>query len=155
MRIQRSDESYDQLPAGSGTLGRVTGERRRVAAWVGIAFLAAACGPADPASLTLTPVDTGTGAPTPARIEVLDEGGGTHVAADALTVVKECAVAPLPEWAAWLVRSDRIDDPHTGRTHFYADGTARLSLPPGRYRVRAFKGMEYEITDAGDRAGAR
>jgi hypothetical protein len=34
---------------------------------------------------------------------------------------------------------------HTGAVQFYTDGRCRLSLPPGDYRVRVFKGLEYRV----------
>jgi hypothetical protein len=100
-----------------------------------------ACAPADGAlELRVLGAD---GAPTPARVEILDADGRAHVAADALEVRLECWTPPLPDWAAGLQRATSIDNPYTGTTQFYLDGTARATLPPGRYRVSVSKGNEY------------
>ncbi|MCZ6782403.1 MAG: CehA/McbA family metallohydrolase [Proteobacteria bacterium] len=96
--------------------------------------------------LVLRVVDE-TGVETPARIELIDAEGRAHVARDGLLVRRECFVAPLPEWLAPLQESREIDNPYTGTTQFYADGTAHLSLPPGSYKLRAYKGPEYRRTE--------
>ncbi len=121
-----------------------SGRARRLAA-LGIAALFAGCS-ADPNGiLVLRLVNADSGEPTPGRIEVLDERGGAHVALDALPLTLECEVAPLPGWASWLTRSDHIENPHSGTTQFYSDGSAELSLPPGRYRITVYKGIEYRV----------
>ncbi|MBW2270161.1 MAG: CehA/McbA family metallohydrolase [Deltaproteobacteria bacterium] len=97
-----------------------------------------------PATLEIRVVDE-SGQPTPARLELLDEAGQSHIADDGLRVKTECFTTPLPDWASSLVTARSIDNPYTGTTQFYADGTARASLPPGRYRARASKGIEYRV----------
>ena len=87
------------------------------------------------------------GAETPARVELLDAEGRAHFARDALPVRRECVLAPLAEWLAPLQQSRHIYNPYTGTDQFYVDGTAHLSLPPGTYRLRAFRGPEYRRTE--------
>jgi hypothetical protein len=84
------------------------------------------------------------GQPVPARIELLDEQGTAHVAADALEIKLECFTVPFPEWASSLQRAQSLDNPYTGTRQFYVDGQARASLPPGRYRLTATRGIEYQ-----------
>lgn len=84
----------------------------------------------------------------PARLEVRDEAGGAFVAEDAIPLRFECILQPLPDWLAERVSISRaLENPHTGTTQFYADGAARLVLPTGRYRVRAFRGIEHEVAE--------
>jgi hypothetical protein len=90
-------------------------------------------------------VQADSGEATPARIEVVDSSGNTHVAPGALPLTLECEVAPLPGWAAWLTASKQIENPHTGTTQFYADGSIELPLRPGRYHVTVYKGIEYRV----------
>ncbi len=87
------------------------------------------------------------GVETPARVELLDAEGRAHFAPDALPVHRECVLAPLPEWLAPLQQSRHIYNPYTGTDQFYIDGTAHLSLAPGSYRLRAFRGPEYRRTE--------
>lgn len=39
----------------------------------------------------------------------------------------------------------KFNNLHTGADQFYASGSCKLSLPPGDYRVRVFKGLEYRV----------
>jgi len=41
--------------------------------------------------------------------------------------------------------SRKFSNIHTGTDQFYTSGTCRLSLPPGDYRVRVYKGLEYRV----------
>ncbi len=84
-----------------------------------------------------------TGQPTPARIELVDGRGETYVAEDALTIKIECWTTPLPDWAASVQRTQSLTNPYTGIRQFYVDGTAQVTLPAGRYRLTAWKGIEY------------
>ncbi len=105
--------------------------------------------------LALTVRDVDTGAPTSARIELLDENGQAVVPHDALTVFSDCGSAPVHAWiprfatlqARWNEHRE-IANPYTGTTQFYADGLVDVRLPAGSYSVRATKGVEYR------RAGA-
>jgi hypothetical protein len=82
--------------------------------------------------LKLTVVDELTGKPTPARLELLDDQGKAYVADDAL-------VFSGPS-------TQKIRDPYHGADQFYCTGKAQVSLPPGAYKLRAFKGNEYRVT---------
>jgi hypothetical protein len=67
----------------------------------------------------------------------------------ALPLRFECEVAPLPAWAAELFSiSKRIENPHTGTTQFYTQGEVSIDLPAGRYTLRVFKGIEYEVVQS-------
>lgn len=98
-------------------------------------------------TLELNVVDA-EGVAVPARIELLDDRGEAHVADDALTINTECYVVPFPDWASSLQRSQSIDNPYVGTRQFYVDGAAHASLPSGRYRVTASRGVEYRIATA-------
>lgn len=102
-------------------------------------------------TLELTIRDDTTGVPTSARVELLDENGGAVIPDDALTVFSDCGNVPVHVWlpgfaslqATW--NGDRaVPNPYTGTTQFYANGSLRVQLAPGRYSVRASKGLEYE-----------
>jgi hypothetical protein len=115
-----------------------------------IAFLLAAMSlgcTSEGGTLELRIVDD-AGVPVPARIELLDEWGIAHVARDALEIKLECFTVPFPEWASSLQRAQSLDNPYTGTRQFYADGEARASLPPGRYRLTATRGIEYRTAAA-------
>ncbi len=111
-------------------------------------LLTVACSPPD-GTLELRVVDS-KGMATPARIEIVDDEGRNHVAADALEIRTECATPPLPDWASAvqnaLHRQQSIDSPYSGTTQFYTDGDTRTSLPAGRYRIVARKGIEYRTS---------
>jgi len=36
----------------------------------------------------------------------------------------------------------KFSNVHTGTDQFYTAGTCRISLPPGDYRLRVYRGME-------------
>jgi len=104
----------------------------------------------DPATGTLhvRVFDAALGEEVPARLELRDERGQAWVAEDAVPLRFECLLQPLPDWAAERVSISReLPNPHTGTTQFYADGSVRVALPAGRYRLRAFRGIEYEVAD--------
>jgi hypothetical protein len=103
----------------------------------------------DPAGrLEFRVVEGARGAAVPARVELLDEAGRPWVPEGALPLRFECVAAPLPDWAAGILSiSQHLENPHTGTTQFYVDGTASLELPPGRYRLRVFKGIEYAVAE--------
>jgi len=121
------------------------GAMRRV--WFLALSLAMACSSDEGGTLQLRILDGSQ--EVPARVEVLDAGGSAFAASDALAVHLECATAPLPEWLRGRISSsDRLHNKRTGTEQFYTAGTARLELPPGRYRVRAFKGIEFRVAHA-------
>jgi len=103
----------------------------------------AGCGSsAEPDGRLVLRVVDAEGRSVPARVELLDAQGEAHVPPQALPLHFQCSFAPPPAWAEFLVRSDRIENPHTGTEQFYLAGDAALDLPPGRYRLRAFRGPE-------------
>ncbi len=115
--------------------------------WTLVLPVAMACAPVESGILQLRILDAGF--EVPARVEVLDALGNAFAASDALLLHFECEVAPLPEWLRGPISSsDRLHNKRTGTDQFYTAGTARLELPPGRYRVRAFKGIEYRVARA-------
>ncbi len=102
--------------------------------------------------LELKVIDAQSGNITPARVEVLDQKRTPHVPLEALRVAGDCGWFPIHNWipgtAAWQVRRHlrpEIPNPYTGTTQFYLTRSARLRLLPGRYDIRAFKGIEYRV----------
>jgi hypothetical protein len=113
-------------------------------AWILALSLAAACAADETGTLQLRILEGGR--EVPARVEVLDALGAAFAASDALRLHFECEVAPLPEWLRGSISSsDRLHNKRTGTEQFYTAGAARIELPPGRYRVRVFKGVEYRV----------
>jgi len=111
-----------------------------------IAVALAACSQPGNGTLAIRILDAAGGAPMAARVELLDASGEAQVPPEALTLRFECAAAPLPDWAArWASLSDRIWNPPTGTYQFYLDGGGAIELPPGRYRLRVFRGIEYRV----------
>ncbi len=119
--------------------------------------------------LELSVVDGSTGQPIPARLELLAENGKTVVPDDgAVPIAADCGLSPLQSWivnwvpafaplqVAWG-RTPKFRNPYTETDQFYLDGSATLRLPPGRYRVRAYRGPEYRVAvrEIELRAGAR
>ena len=104
-----------------------------------------------PGILELTIRDAGTGEPTPARVELLDEDGHAIIPGDALTVFSDCGNVPVHTWVPGFAALQtlwkghrEVPNPYTGTSQFYTDGSVRIRVPAGRYSVRAAKGMEYE-----------
>src|SRR5688572_12447642 len=104
----------------------MTGRRALIAA----ALLLLGCGQRRRmATLELAISDGADGAPTAARVEVVDAAGGAWVAADALSVPQDCLAGILPGWAWDVTARPAIPNPQTGTTQFYADGMATIPLP--------------------------
>ncbi len=126
---------------------------RRLRSAVALIALAAGVGCAPPGGrVELAAVDAATGEPTPARLEILDPGGVAHVPDGALEVAGDCGwlpvhnwIGPLAQFQMWRALAAPVENPFTGTTQFYVDGPIGFELPPGRYRVRAFKGMEHRV----------
>ena len=100
-------------------------------------------------TLRLSIVDGVSGQPTAARVEVLDADGAAHIATDALLVGPGYSGRGNP-WTGNLDRalallSGSVDNPYTRTTQFYSTGQSRLLLPPGTYKLRIYKGTEYEV----------
>jgi hypothetical protein len=121
--------------------------------WILALAFAAGCGSDETGTLRIRTLEGDR--EVPARVEVLDAEGAAFAATDALTLHFECEIAPLPEWLRVpLSSSDRLRNNRTGTEQFYTAGAATLELPPGRYRVRAFKGIEYRVARAEMEVGA-
>ncbi len=108
-------------------------------------------------SVAIHVIDVGSGELTPSRLEVMDSEQHPHFAHNSIPLTFECLLSPLPEWLAPLRTEPSIFNPYTGTRQFYADGTAELTLPPGSYRLRVAKGLEWRRIErtfevrAGDR----
>jgi len=114
--------------------------------WLAAGLLA--CSEPATGTLHVRVLDAALEREVPARLELRDEQGRAFVAEDAIPLRFECGAQPLPDWAAERFSISReLANPHTGTTQFYADGSARLALPAGRYRLRAFRGIEYEVAE--------
>jgi hypothetical protein len=109
------------------------------------ATLLAACAEGDVGILEIRVVDAGTGREIPARLDLVDSAGEAWIPPEALLLSFECYTAPLPGWLRELSLSQGIRNRAAGTEQFYLDGAGRLELPPGSYRVRAFKGIEYGV----------
>jgi len=100
-------------------------------------------------SLKLSIVDAASGQPSPARVEVLDAAGKAYVAADALLVGPGYSDRKNP-WKgnlgqALALLTKRVENPYTRTTQFYSTGNSRVVLPPGSYKLKFYKGTEYEV----------
>jgi hypothetical protein len=88
---------------------------------------------------------------TPARVELLDENGRAYVAGDALPVGPGYSDRVVP-WKgdfdeALSLLSRSIENPFTRTTQFYSTGKSSIVLPPGTFRLRIYKGIEYKLED--------
>lgn len=125
----------------------------RTVAVFALAGCSALGGPPPDGTLHLSIVDE-LGRSVPARIEVIDDQGDSWVAADGLPVAGDCGRFPWHNFAGsgrrQLKRAldPRVPDPIRGVEVFYADGSATLELPPGRYAVRATRGPEVAVATA-------
>jgi hypothetical protein len=113
---------------------------------------AAACREAPGGHIGLTIVDAGSGQITPARVEILDESGRSHVAPEALKVAGDCGWLPVHNWIPWAAQWQMrwalraaVANPFTGTSQFYLTRPTRMPLAPGRYTLRVFKGTEYKV----------
>jgi len=86
-------------------------------------------------TLKLSIVDEISNQPTPTRIEVLDQNGKAYVAEDALSIEQ-----PMP------LLSKAVLNPYTRTEQFYGAGNSKLSLPPGTYKLKVYKGIEYRVS---------
>ena len=106
-----------------------------------------------PGTVRLSILDRATGEPVAARVHVKDASGRFVVADDALRFGGDCDMSDagagyttLP--AALAGFSDRLENPYTGSTQFYADGRATLTIAPGTAEVAVYKGPEYRVATA-------
>ena len=100
-------------------------------------------------TLKLSIVDAASGQPTPARVEVLDPAGKPYVADDALLVGPGYSDRKTP-WEgnlgqALALLSKSVENPYTRTTQFYSTGNSKVALPPGQYKLKLYKGTEYEV----------
>ena len=103
----------------------------------------------EPGILRVSVIDASTGELTPARLEVLDQAGGSQIAGDGIPVGTDWRDREKP-WEGTLedavsILSPEFANPYTGTNQFYTKGTARLQLPPGVYELKAVKGIEYRM----------
>ena len=124
----------------------------RLGAGLGLVGSLAACAapeapaPAEgTAGLSLAILDAATGEPVPARVELLDTAGKGQIAEDALPIMTAHGRTPI---TSKLTVTRRFPNPQTGTDQFYSTGQSTLSLPPGRYRLKVWKGLEYRAVSA-------
>jgi hypothetical protein len=99
-------------------------------------------------TIALSFVDAATGTDTPVRVEVLDSSRhSSYIAEDAIRVGGHCHDTPRRLSRVQLASGLKQEVPNAWAhaSHFYADGRARIRVPPGRYHVRVFKGFEYRV----------
>ena len=116
---------------------------------IGSSPVASAPGQPPPGTLKLTILDSVSGHPTPVRVELLDSKRQGHVANNALPTGGDCSgmgkepvQLTLEEAIAQLSR--KVENTYTGTDQFYSSGQVETSLPPGTYRLKVFKGVEYQ-----------
>ncbi len=97
-------------------------------------------------SVTIRFVDTVSKSLTPVRVELIDSSGTSVAAENAIPISRECAFAPLPVWLS-QPPPKQIDNPFTGTKQHYVNGVGRYDLEAGTYRLRAFKGPEFEVVE--------
>ena len=102
-----------------------------------------------PGKLKLTILESGSGQPTPVRVELQDSKGQGYVAEDALPAGGDCSGMgkerefPTLEEAIALL-SKKVENTYTGTVQFYSAGQVETNLPPGTYQLKVFKGVEYK-----------
>ena len=92
-------------------------------------------------------VEASSGEYVPARMEILAPDGSFVVPEAALDLTFECAFPPPPDWAGGWTRSKALENPHTGTTQFYAAAPFEVAVPAGSYRVRVYRGIEYQADE--------
>ena len=100
-------------------------------------------------TLDLRITDGTSGAPAPARVELLDANGKSYIAKDALLVGPGYAKRDIPwegdfEKAKSLLTRE-VENPFTRTTQFYSDGSSTVAVPAGKYRLRVYKGIEFKL----------
>ena len=116
---------------------------------IGNSPVQSAPGNPQPGKLKLTILESDSGQPTPARVELQDSKGQGYVAEDALPAGGDCeGMGKEPEWdtleEAIARLSKKVQNTYTGTVQFYSAGQVETSLPPGAYQLRVFKGIEYQ-----------
>jgi hypothetical protein len=95
--------------------------------------------------LKLSIIDAITGKPTPARIELLDQQGKAWIAGDAVPVGGKLGASKATLEQALAKTTRNIIDPDTGIEYFYSVGSSQIDLPAGKYKMRVFKGTEFQV----------
>ncbi len=108
---------------------------------------------AESGTLKLTIRDAATGELVPARLHVKDASGMYRVANDAMMFGGDCDMSDAGAGYTNLVEAlrgftDRLENPYTGTTQFYTEGTSEIGVQPGRTEIAVFKGPEYRISTA-------
>ena len=103
----------------------------------------------EPGILRVSVLDAATSELTPARLEVLDQAGKSHIAEDGIQVGTDWLDREKP-WEgsvedALSLLSPKVRNPYSGTHQFYTRGRARLQLPPGVYELKVVKGIEYRV----------
>jgi len=100
--------------------------------------------PDEDGELTLVILDASTKEPVSARVELLDAAGKGHVAGDALPIlITQGRVGAAVNSTFTVTR--KFPNPRTKTDQFYSTGSSTLSLPPGDYHLRIWKGLEYRV----------
>ncbi|MBI3865443.1 MAG: CehA/McbA family metallohydrolase [Planctomycetia bacterium] len=108
-------------------------------------------GPAQnaPGILNISIIDAATKQRIPARVEVLDRDGKGYIAETALLIGGDCTDREVPSQNTLEQclgeLTPKFTSLHTGTDQFFADGACRLPVPPGDYRIRVFRGLEYRV----------
>lgn len=97
--------------------------------------------------LQLGVVEASTGEYVPARMEILAPDGSFVVPEAALDLTLECSFPPPPDFAAGWLRTKALENPHTGTTQFYAAKPFEVAVAAGSYRVRVYRGIEYQVDE--------
>ncbi len=102
-------------------------------------------------TLRLSIADEVSGQPISARVELLDQEGRAYVPLkeDTLPVGGNCEDVEVPwngTFEKAVAQEDRkIINPYTGTAQFYSAGNSKILLPPGPYRLKVYKGIEYTV----------
>ena len=88
--------------------------------------------------------DAATGAPTPARVELLDARGTSVLPPKSLEVRGDCSGSPDSKSARIHPGGNALFSPDSGTMQFYVDGTLDVPVSPGAHRITVQKGPEYE-----------
>jgi hypothetical protein len=104
----------------------------------------------DAGTLTISLLDGSTGGPAPARVEIVDQNGEMWIVPGSITVGGDCGGhATAAAGRSGDIANPMLDvtsyvrNPYDGAFQFYLDAEGTVALPPGRYRVRASKGLEF------------
>jgi len=82
--------------------------------------------------------------------ELRDGKGQAYIAEDALMVWPPGYLERETPWTGDLKKavsflSRKIENPYTQTTQFYSSGISMIALPPGTYKLRIYKGIEFKV----------